>query len=239
MKKRELWLLFNSLALVSFIYAVIRISYLVIINWRHDSILNSILLSRTLVTSESYGNHSIILLSVIFTIGIILVLEPRGKRLFTAKLGMLSRIIKGLQIAAVHETEFYLVYVLVYGYTPAIIPHFYSLTNVTSLWLLAGPVLIIAYVLYFGKKGLLFLGLYAFGMLLMYIAWVLVGFPITISFGGATQWFWNLQVNGLEILSWVYACASYFIADSLARRLEDHMKTASPFASELGGLVPT
>lgn len=62
----------------------------------------------------------------------------------------------------------------------------------------------IAFDLYFPKK-------FAVCMAAFYVAWVAVGFPITISYLGNTSLYYTIWANAWENGSWAFACAAFFI----------------------------
>ena len=55
---------------------------------------------------------------------------------------------------------------------------------------------------------------YVAAMAVYYVGWFAIGFPVTVNFSvsssGITQWYYVPWVNGVEILSWVYALVAFW-----------------------------
>jgi hypothetical protein len=52
--------------------------------------------------------------------------------------------------------------------------------------------------------------------------WFSIGFPVTMLSGGPTANFLSLQVNGIEIFSWVYASAVWICLVAFDNRVTKH-----------------
>ena len=83
-------------------------------------------------------------------------------------------------------------------------------------WLLSGylfPLTLIAVMFYVPAVRVHWKYLGAMGY--FYMVWLMLGFPVTVNFGvspsGITSLYYVPWVNGLEILSWVYALATFFL----------------------------
>lgn len=148
------------------------------------------------------GNHALIDLLLVCT-ATWFVFKAKPREAFESrKLGVTGLVLVALLPASYHELQWYVTYVLTYGFQWGIIAF-------TNGWLYLSVAILIGYWYYHGfhlKELALFLVTVG-----MYIVWYSIGFPITLSFaGGATRYFLSPIVNGIEIASWYFVYLMWF-----------------------------
>ena len=197
------WAFLNLLALLFLLILTEYVSYVVVLEWPMDIPFPQVLvLARASTLPGVAANHSVIDVMFLASAWVFVALGSRGKRLesmLREKHGIFAALTKGVFIGGVHEGLWYATWLLVYPFSPMMLP-----PHVASTWLILSPVILVIYSKLhgFGKKEMI----YILAMIGMYALWASVGFPVTLQFWGATQFFSSVYVNALEVGSWLYAC---------------------------------